>query len=802
MKYQAIIERMTLEDKVALCSGADMVETKAFPQYGIPSIVMIDGPHGLRKELKQDALPGAQRAIPATCFPTACATASSWDRSLLREMGEAMAEEALQEGVSIILGPGVNIKRNPLCGRNFEYLSEDPFLAGELATSMIQGIQSKGVGASLKHLAANSQEHFRFSSDSIIDERTLRELYLPAFEKVVKAAKPATVMCAYNLLNGIYCSDHVTLLRHILRDEWGFEGVVVSDWSAVNDRVEALKAGLDLEMPYSEGFFDQALIKAIQSGKLSEALLDESVDRLLELIFTAHQNKKADYHYNVQAHHELAQTIAASSAVLLKNEDHLLPIPRTKRIALIGAMAQEPRFQGAGSSFVTPTRLGNAIAGFDTQQLQYAYFPGYDLKGPGSEWLVQEAVAGAQAHDVAVIMAGLPADYEGEGFDRANMQLPPSHNDLISRVAAVNPNTIVVLAGGAPIEMPWLPQVKAVLHMHLAGQAGGLAVADLLTGVANPSGKLAESYPLCYEDVPSAGFYEQGGKQAQYREGIYVGYRYYDKAGKSVAFPFGHGLSYTTFDYSHLWLSRTEMLDGDELVVSVNVKNTGAMDGAEVVQVYVSDLTQAIFRPEKELKEFAKVFLKPGEEKRLSFRLGFRSFACYDATAKAWVVPDGDYAISIAASSRDIRLRESVRVHGTVMNAHSAEPPAWYRRPAGTVSQQDFQLVLGRAIPSVRIPQKGQYDLSCSMREMDKSLVMRILRWYTVKTIAKDFGGVDYTNPNFKSLMEVTEANPLKSLVMSSSGRLPLRLAQALLAMANGHVWEGLKMMVRRTRKG
>lgn len=792
MKYKTLIDRMTLAEKVALCSGADFWSTKAFEKHQIPSIVMTDGPHGIRKIVGGDAAPGSSQTAPATCFPPACTTACSWDRELLQEMGAAIGEEALQESVSIILGPGVNIKRNPLCGRNFEYFSEDPFLAGEMAEAWIKGVQSKGVGVSLKHFAANNQEDHRTSSDSIIDQRTLREIYLPAFEKAVKGAKPATVMCAYNKLNGTYCSDNTFLLREILRDEWGFEGVIVSDWGATNDRVEAFRAGLDLEMPSSGGFFDRDVVEAIESGTLPEERLNESVERLLDLVFSAYENLKDSYRYDADAHHRLAQKIAANSAVLLKNQGAILPIDSNCKIALIGALAKEPRFQGAGSSWISPTRVSNAIDGFDAQRLNYSYYPGYSLKGQKDARLIEEAVAGAAGCEVAVIFAGLPPIYESEGFDRADMQLPPEQNELINRVADANLNTVVVLTGGAPVEIPWLPKVKAALNMYLPGQAGGLAAAELLTGIVNPSGKLAESYPLAYEDVPSAGFFEQGGRQAQYREGIYVGYRYYETAKKEVCFPFGHGLSYTTFEYSNLTLSRNEMEEGEELVVTATVKNTGKVDGAEVVQLYVTDLEQKIFRPEKDLKGFAKVSLHAGEEQQVDFHLGFRSFAVFDTTTGAWIAPAGNYRVSIGASSRDIHLTGDIVVHGTQLQASPADQ-TWYARPYRKPTQPDFEDLLGRPIEPLRESQKGEFTLQSSLRDMQKSLIIRIMLRSVERSVAKGFGGADYSNPNFRGVMEITATNPLRSLVTSSGGIFGLNIAQGLVDMANGHFFKGLK---------
>ncbi|MFZ5921047.1 MAG: glycoside hydrolase family 3 C-terminal domain-containing protein [Chloroflexota bacterium] len=799
MKYKTIIDKMTLEDKVALCSGADFFNTKAFEKYGIPSITMVDGPHGVRKQVETADHLGINKSVPSTSFPAASLSACSWDRDLLREMGEAIGEEAMQEGISIVLGPGVNIKRNPLCGRNFEYFSEDPYLAGEIAASWIQGLQSKGVGASLKHFAANSQENERISSDSIVDERTLREIYLPAFERAVKNARPFTVMCAYNKVNGVYCSDNRYLLRDILRDEWGFDGVVVTDWGALNDRIQAFEAGLDLEMPGSKGHFDKEIIEAIRSEKLSEERLNESVDRLLDLIFTASKNRKAEYRYDMDAHHQLAKKIAANSAVLLKNDENILPIQKGKKIALIGSLAKEPRYQGAGSSHINPTKLSNAIDGFQALGVEFDYFDGYPLKGSGDEALLNEAVKGAKGCDAAVIFAGLPEEYESEGFDRESLAMPESHNELISKVSEMNPNTVVVLVGGSPVEMPWLSKVKAVLNMYLAGQAGGLAAAELLTGVVNPSGKLAESYPLCYEDVPSAGFYEAGGKQAQYREGIYVGYRYYDKAKKNVLFPFGYGLSYTTFEYSDLTLSHTELTAPYELNVTMTVCNTGKVDGAEVVQVYVSAIDSPVFRPEKELKEFAKVFLKMGESKQVSFTLDARAFAIYDVDTGDWRVPEGVYKVWVGAPSREVQLEAEVKVCGGQVEPR--EVPAWYRDPKGEVSQEDFEMLLGRKIESLKPRRKGEYTLDCTFNDMKESFIIRQVVKSIEKTVAKGFGGADYSNPTFKMIMSSSTNTPLKNLSQQSPDGMPKHVAKGLVHLANGNFIKGIMTFTQKPKE-
>ena len=797
MKYQAIIDQMSLEEKVALCSGADFFSTKAFEKYSIPSISMADGPHGLRKQVASADHLGLNQSVPATSFPTASLSACSWDRELLREMGAAIAEEALQEDVSIVLGPGVNIKRNPLCGRNFEYFSEDPYLAAEMAARWIAGLQSKGVGASLKHFAANSQENERMSSDSLVDQRTLREIYLPAFEKAIKQAKPATVMCAYNKLNGTYCSDNVVLLRDILRNEWGYTGVVLTDWGATNDRVKGFAAGLDLEMPGSQSCFDAEVIAAVRNSQLPEERLNESVDRLLDLIFNASENHQAGYRYDPESHHRLAKKIAVNSAVLLKNEADMLPIAQGKTIALIGALAKEPRYQGAGSSHINPTQLSNALEGFAAVGFAAAYYPGYPQKNSLDEALIVEAVTGAKNADIAVVFAGLPEAYESEGFDRESLAMPESHNALIARVAEANPNTVVVLLGGAPVEMPWLPNVKAVLNLYLAGQAGGQAAAELLVGIANPSGKLAESYPLCYNDVPSAGCYEMGGKQAQYREGLYVGYRYYDTARKDVLFPFGHGLSYTRFAYQNLTISHLELDAPYEMSLSLEVTNTGIVDGAEVVQVYVRSIQPAIFRPEKELKAFTKISLKAGETKQVRLALDARSFAIYDTVSCDWAVPGGVYQILVGASSRDIRLQADVKVQGQPVPSATRATPRWYMELNGKPSQADFEALLGRTIEPVKAPRKGEYTLECSFQDMaEGSWIIRQVIKAIEGTIEKNVGGIDYSNPTFRLMMAGATDTPLKNLSLVSPDSMPRHITTGLMHLANGHFLKGLLAMM------
>lgn len=660
MDIKQLISQMTLEEKAGMCSGKDSWKLKSVPRLGIPEVMVSDGPHGLRKQNDKGDHLGVNDSIRAVCFPTACATACSFDRDLLFRLGEAIGEECQAEDVSVILGPAVNIKRSPLCGRNFEYFSEDPYLASEMAKKHIAGVQSKNVGTSLKHFTANNQEYRRMTCSSEMDERTLREIYLAAFESAVKEAKPWTVMCSYNRINGEYASESHRLLTEILRDEWGFDGYVVSDWGAVADRVTGLKAGLDLEMPASGGITDAEIVEAVKNGSLEETVLDTAVERILKKVFAYVENRiPAEFAFD--RHHLLAKEIEMESAVLLRNEDGILPLSKSAKTAFIGLFAEKPRFQGGGSSHINSYRVGSALQAVPG----VSYAQGYTLEDTPDEALLAEAVRVAQEAEVAVIFAGLPDAFESEGYDRAHMRMPQNQNELIARVAAVQPNTVVVLHNGSPVEMPWAEDVKGILEMYLGGQAVGEAAAALLFGEANPCGKLAESFPLRLEDNPSYLNFPGDGKTVQYAEGLFVGYRYYDAKKLPVRYPFGYGLSYTTFAYSDLYLSGHTIKDTDVLTVSLKVKNTGKTAGKEIVQLYVADHTNAAVRPEKELRNFVKVALEPGEEKTVTMELSKRAFAWYHPEMQDWYAASGAYEILIGSSSQEILLRDTVQVTAT-----------------------------------------------------------------------------------------------------------------------------------------
>ena len=661
---KAIIREMTLEKKAGMCSGKDFWHLKGVERLGIPEVMVSDGPHGLRKQAEEADHLGLNESIKAVCFPTACATACSFDRDLLEEMGERIGDECQAEDLSVILGPAVNIKRSPLCGRNFEYFSEDPYLASQMAAAHIKGVQSKNVGTSIKHFAANNQEHRRMSCSSEIDERTLREIYLAAFETAIKEAKPDTVMCSYNRINGEFASENHWLLTEVLRDQWGFEGYVMSDWGAVNDRVKGLKAGLELEMPGSGGNTDKEIVEAVKNGELEESVLDRAVERILNIVFKFTDNRQ-EGKFDLEEDHKLAAKIAGESMVLLKNEG-VLPLPaQGKKIAFIGKFAETPRFQGGGSSHINSFKITSALEAVK-EVAEVTYAQGYDVKEDViDQAMLDQAVETAKEADVAVIFAGLPDAFESEGYDRTHMRMPDCQNTLISEIAKVQENVVVVLHNGSPVEMPWADQVKGILEAYLCGQAVGQAEVDILFGKVNPSGKLAETIPYKLSDNPSYLNFPGDGQKVEYKEGVFVGYRYYDTKEMPVRYPFGYGLSYTTFEYSDLQLSSDKIKDTDKLKVTLKVKNTGNRAGKEIVQLYVADKTGAASRPVKELKNFVKVELQTQEEKTVEMELDKRSFAWYNTDIHDWYAASGEYEILAAASSRDIRLKKTVYVEST-----------------------------------------------------------------------------------------------------------------------------------------
>ncbi len=798
-KIKSLIAQMTLAEKASLCSGQDFWHLKGIERLGIPSIMVTDGPHGLRKQAGQADHVGLNESVPATCFPTASALAATWNRALIYQVGQALGEECRQEKVGVILGPGANIKRAPLCGRNFEYFSEDPYLTGEIAKSHIAGVQSQGVGTSLKHYAVNNQEYRRMTIDAVVDERALREIYLPGYEIAVQGAQPWTVMCAYNKINGVYACENGYLMTDILKDEWGHKGLVVTDWGAMNERVAALQAGTELEMPGTKNGNDAKIVAAVEAGQLDEAVLARAVERILTLIFKAADTLSQDFACDMQAHHALACRVAAEGAVLLKNDGDLLPLQKTTRFALIGRFAKVPRYQGAGSSLMNPTRLDNLhdemlkLLGADT----LAYAPGYTEKGDQpDEALIQEALTVAETAEVVIICAGLTDLYETEGVDRTHMKLPPGHDALIKRIAAAHPNVVVVLSNGSPVEMPWAQDVPCILEGYLGGQAGAGGIADILFGEVNPSGKLAETFPLKLEDTPAYRTFPGGPVTVEYRESLYVGYRYYDTVGQPVLFPFGHGLSYTRFAYRDLALNRPEGSDSQSLTVTFKVKNTGKVAGQEVIQLYVRDVESTAFRPAKELKGFAKVALQPGEETEVTLDLDRRAFAYYAPQLKEWRVEAGTFEILVGASSQDIRLSATIEIASAQPTADWTEPTVYHTFPKGAVvSQEDFEALLGRAVPPNQETQKGQYTLNTPLGDMRESLIGRQFAGIMKKQMGKMVAGKEDT-PMALLMEAMSREMPLRSMLM---GDTPLNreMLEALLLMMNGRFFKGLFALVR-----
>ena len=778
MDIKKIIKEMTLEEKISFCTGANFWHTKGMEKYEIPSIMMCDGPHGVRCQKNASDMIGINNSEPATCFPPAVTAGATWNRELYRQEGEAIGREAAALGVSVVLGPGCNIKRNPLGGRNFEYISEDPCIAGQMASSFIKGVESTGVGTSLKHFAVNSQEYKRMNGDSRLDERAYREIYLAPFETAVKEGHPSTVMCSYNKINGIHASDNKELLTDILRDEWGFDGMVVTDWGALNDRIEAFNAGCDLNMPGGSKYMEKAAIEAVKNGDLDEDLIDKSVERILHLVergIDVHPSK-----VDFEAHHSLAREIATEGAVLLKNENHLLPINESETI-LIGYMADHIRYQGSGSSHINPTNLINLTDAMPGAKVLSCA----DSEGSISVDELKEAIEVAKQKKYAVVVVGLPDSYESEAFDREHMRLPEGHIALVEAVAEVNPNTVVVLLGGSVMEIPFVDKVKAILYMGLPGQAGGVAIADLLCGRANPSGKLTETWPNSYEDVASRECF--GVKDPEYRESIYVGYRYYDKAKKEVCYPFGHGLSYTEFAYKNLTVCGRE--------ITVDVENVGSVSGKEVVQLYIAPKTDGIFRPERELRGFEKIELAPKEVKTVRFMLDDRSFAIWD---RRWKIPEGEYEIQIGSSSRDIRLTESIRVDGEHIPAPDWQQGSWYECPEGLPTREVWEKAMGRSIPPSKEPKKGEFTMDNSCMEMkDHSFMMKVQYLVTKSIISKDIEGKkDMSNPTYKMMLTSAVDCPMRGAVINSGGAMPESVAKGMLLMANGKFIKGILAMM------
>ena len=774
MKHTDIIRKLNLEQKCALLSGETVFTTRALPGRGIPSITLSDGPNGVRKQAGAADHLGLNPSVPATCFPTSSATACSWDEKLGEAVGEALGEEAAAQEVAVLLGPGLNIQRSPLCGRDFEYFSEDPILAGKMAAAYVRGIQKKGIAACPKHFAVNSQELRRMASDSVVDERTLRELYLTGFEIVVKEARPKTIMTSYNLINGTYANENAHLLQDILRKDWGFDGAVVTDWGGSNDHALGVKNGSTLEMPCPGGDSIRELMKAVQDGKISEADVDARLDEMLELVLSTHAAvEKAPRTFDAAAHHKLARRAAAESIVLLRNEGGILPLKPNEKLAVIGDFAETPRYQGAGSSAVNALQVDtllDCIKADDSGITFVGYASGFERQGAADAEKLEEAVALAKKADTILLCLGLDELRESEGLDRADMKLAENQQQLLAAVAAVNPNVVVLLSAGAPVETPWAGQCRALVYGALGGQAGAGAAADILTGKLCPCGKLSQTWAQAHDDTPAKANFGGEGRNVEYREGLYVGYRYYQTAGVKPAFPFGYGLSYTTFEYSGL--------KADKTGVTLTVTNTGSAAGAEIVQLYVAKPDAKVFRPEQELKGFAKVSLAPGESKTVTIALDDKAFRYWNVKTNAWEVEGGSYQLRVGASSVDIRLTADITVKGT----NAPDPYAglslthYVSGQITYVTDAEFEALLGHPIPEdvVRI------DRNMTLGEMDHGrsplgwLAQKVLRSRLDASFAKG-------KPDLNTVFQYNM--PLRALAKMTNGMVSM-------GMVDGLVWE------------
>jgi len=807
LKYETIIQQMSLEEKALMVSGKNTWQTQDYPQYGIPSMMMSDGPHGMRTQPPEagDHL-GINASMPATCFPTAATIANSWDVQLGEEIGKALAEEAISMGVHVILGPGLNIKRSPLCGRNFEYFSEDPYHAGKMAASYIKGIQSYGISACPKHFAVNSQELRRMAMDSVLDERTLREIYLTGFEIAVKEGKAKSIMSSYNEVNGVYANENKHLLQEILVDEWGFEGYVVSDWGASNDHALGVKHGSHLEMPGTAKVGQKEILEGIKNGVLTETELDQRLDELLNVIFTTNEGAKKTKEvygigqssmtrlaYDVEAHHALARKAAEEGIVLLKNGGDILPLTGKAKVAVIGDFAKTPRYQGAGSSLVNPTKEPESILNCieDTDLHMVSFAQGYKRNAKPDAQLIDTAVKAAGEADVILVFAGLDEIGEAEGLDRTNMKMAEAQNALIDALTDKYDNVIVVLSAGSPVEMPWADKVKAIVQGYLGGQAGASAMLNVLTGKANPSGRLNETYPICYEDTPAYTYYPSKERNSEYREGLYVGYRYYTTVGKEVRFPFGYGLSYTTFAYKDIKANEKE--------VRFTLKNTGNRAGAEIPQVYVEMISDTVYRPVRELKGFARVELAPGEEKEVRIPLETYAFRFFDTRTNTWEVESGTYRIVVARNANAIELKTDVTIEGTVKEGRYSEElvPSYFSGAITEVSDEEFKTLYEKEIPDGSWGGEiGINDAFCQFYYAKSGLcrlVYKVLKGQLDKAIAKG-------EPNLDVLFIYNM--PIRGISRMTGGAVNMKMVHGITEIANGHFLRGLGKVISGFLKG
>jgi beta-glucosidase len=797
MKYKELIDKMTLEEKASLMSGKDFWQTQDIERLGINSMFLADGPHGIRKQAVSADQIGLNEGIPATCFPTAATVANSWNVELAQRVGQYLGEEAVTQKVNVLLGPGVNMKRNPLCGRNFEYFSEDPYLAGKMAAGFVRGIQSEGISACVKHFCANNQEERRMVIDTIVDERTLREIYLTAFEIAVKEGRTKALMSSGNKVNGIYTNENLHLMQDILRGEWNYKGCVITDWGGSNDRVEGLNAGNELEMPTTSGETDEEIIQAVKSGKIKEEVLDQCVDRLLHLIFTTEEvYKRPPVEFDVEIHHRVSQKVAEEAIVLLKNEGNILPLKFGKKVAVIGDFAKEARYQGTGSSIVNPTILDHTLDCFEESGIvSIGFEQGFERYGKKDEKKIENACALAEKADVVLLYIGLDEVTEAQGLDRQSMAIPQNQIDLLNALHKVNPNIVAILSCGSAVEMPWINKVKGLLHGYLGGQAGARSILRILSGDVNPSGKLAETYPLNYEDTPS--FYNFPGKEVtvEYREGIYIGYRYFDTANVEVRFPFGYGLSYTTFDYSDIQVNN----DG----VTFNITNSGRVAGMEIAQLYVGCKSHAIFRPKKELKGFAKVFINAGQTKRVTIPFDDKTFRYFNVKTNKWEVEGAEYEIMIGASSADIRLVDAITVEGTgaPLPYDKIGLPSYYSGKANNVSREEFENLIGRKVPVSTWDRTKplSYNDTIAQCQYAKGLLARLVFNLIVFAywLLRKIGKRSVANIIMMSIYHM----PFRGIARTTGGAVNTPMLDGILMMVNGHFFKGLKHFLKERHK-
>lgn len=778
MKYEKIINRMTLEEKASLCVGKDYWHSQNIERLEIPNITMSDGPHGLRVQKKEADNLGINESEISTCFPASSTVANTWNKKMAYSLGKALGKEATYEDVDIVLGPAINIKRSPLCGRNFEYFSEDPYLTGIMGTEYVKGLQANGVGACVKHFAVNNQENRRRTINAVVDERTLREIYLKAFEMIVKQANPLSVMSAYNKLNDRYCTENKELLD-ILKKEWKFNGIVITDWGAENDRVEGLIAGNELEMPGGRGDGVNEIIKAVKESRVSEQYLDEIVDRILDATFKVNKRKKIEK-YDREEHHRIALNIAEEAVVLLKNEEEILPLKKQK-IALIGDMAKNPRYQGAGSSTINPYKLENAYDCLKQENIQFEYAKGYGrIETQEDEEYRKEAVKIAKENDIVVIFAGLTENYESEGMDRTTLELPKNQNNLIEEISKVNSNIVIVLSNGSPITMPWKDKVKAIITGYLGGEAGGKAIVNCLLGKVNPSGKLTETYPNCLEDTPCFKNYPGTEASVEYQEAIYVGYRYYDKNNTNVLYPFGYGLSYTNFEYSDLKINKSK----ENIEVSFKIKNIGNIEGKEIAQLYISEQNPNIFKAKKELKGFEKVDLKPNEEKKIKITLASDDFSYYNVETKKWSVEEGKYNILIGKSSRNIALQQEIFVDSKDTNITKKYGKHYQDGNIQDVILEEFEELLGKKVPD-RYIKKENITEENTLEQLKDTNVGKVIYEHEIKKMNQL---LEEQNVNKATKVMMDLQKPLKKFYEKKSSKYTKEMVDELLEIAKNNL--------------